>query len=101
MQKIQVNDTVKILTGRDRGKTGKVTQVLPREELVVVEGVNKRYKHVRKQEGQDKGQRIEYFAPIHRSNVAVVDPNTNKPGRVRFVKEGKGKKRVINGGDPF
>lgn len=101
MQKIHVNDIVKILTGRDRGKTGKVTQMLPTEDLVVVDGVNKRFKHIKKQRGQDKGQRVEYFAPVHISNVAVVDPNTKKAGRVKFVQEGDEKKRVIKGGDPF
>ncbi|MBI3120437.1 MAG: 50S ribosomal protein L24 [Candidatus Kerfeldbacteria bacterium] len=94
MQKIKVSDTVKVLTGKDRGKTGKVTQVLPRESLIVVDGVNKRFKHLKKNKGSEKGQRIEYFAPLQVSNLAVVCPNCKKPARVGFVMEGTEKKRT-------
>lgn len=68
---IKTGDNVRILTGKDKGKTGKVIQVFPKMNKVVVEGANKAVKHVRKR-GNAPGQRIEYDAPVHVSNVVKV-----------------------------
>lgn len=79
---IRAGDTVKILTGIDRGKVGTVNQVLPGERRIVVEGVNKRVKNIRSRRGQQKGERITYFAPLALDNVQLVCPNCSKPTRV-------------------
>lgn len=79
--KLKTGDNVRITAGKDKGKTGKITQVFPVLGKVVVEGVNKTVKHV-KGRGKQAGQRIEYFAPIHASNVVVVGKNAS--GRVGY-----------------
>ena len=72
---IKTGQTVKILSGKDKGKTGKIIQVFPTLNKVVVDGVNKAYKHLKRRHisGSEKGERIEYFAPIHRSNVKEIE----------------------------
>lgn len=96
--KIKTGDKVKVLTGKDRGKTGKVIQVLQNKRteqfFVVVEDVNMLKKHMRPQRRGDKGQVIELPAPIHISNVMLLDPSSSKTTRVGYKKEGKEKKRV-------
>lgn len=80
--KLKVGDMVIVLTGKDAGKTGKITQVIPSTEKVVVEGINKMIKHLRSPRRGEKGQRIEFFGPIHVSNVQMIDPETQKPTRI-------------------
>lgn len=96
--KIKTGDKVKVLSGKDRGKTGKVIQVLKNkhtnQHFVVVEGVNKMKKHMRPQQKDQKGRTIELDAPVHISNVILIDPSSSKPTRVGYKKEGKTKKRV-------
>lgn len=79
---IKKNDNVKILTGKDRGKTGKVLQVLPTEGLASVEGLNLLIKHLRPQRSGEKGQRIEFPAFLKLSNLALVCPKCGKTTRV-------------------
>jgi len=81
--KIKKGDSVKVLAGKDKGKTGKVIQVLPEENRVVVDGVNKSYKHVRARKNAEKGQKIDFFGPIHASNVALIGKD-NQPTRVGY-----------------
>jgi large subunit ribosomal protein L24 len=92
---IKTGDTVRVLAGKDRGKTGKVLQTFARENRVVVDGVNMRVKHVRGAKGQP-GKKVEYAAPLHRSNVALlagkvagrVGSVTRKDGvKVRIVRK--------------
>ena len=96
--KIKVNDNVKVLSGRDAGKTGKVLQVLVRkasgETYMVVEGVNLRKKHLRPKSANDKGQTIELAAPLHMSNLMLIDPGSKKPTRVGYKIDGGIKKRI-------
>lgn len=96
--KIKTGDNVKVLSGRDRGKTGKVIQVLKskknEQNYVVVEGVNLRKKHIRSGRAGEKGQTIELSFPVHISNVMLVEAGTKKPTRVGYKMEGKDKKRV-------
>lgn len=88
MAKIKKDDLVQILSGKDRGKQGKVLQVQPRNERVVVEGVNRVKRHLRAgQFGSTEGGIVESEAPIHVSNVAVVDPETGRPTRVGHREE--------------
>ncbi|GGM18114.1 50S ribosomal protein L24 [Dactylosporangium sucinum] len=82
--KVKKGDTVLILAGKDKGQTGKVLTALPREDKVIVEGVNRVKKHTRirtTQRGSKTGGIVTQEAPIHISNVMVVDSD-NKPTRV-------------------
>ncbi|HPY08478.1 MAG: 50S ribosomal protein L24 [Patescibacteria group bacterium] len=79
---IKKNDKVKILTGKDKGKVGKVLQVLPKEGKVSIEGLNLLIKHLRPQKRGEKGQRIEFPAFINISNVALVCSNCGRTTRI-------------------
>lgn len=70
--KIKKGDTVKILAGKDRSKTGKVVQVLPKKDRVVVEGINIFKKHVKPKREGEKGQTVEMPRSVHISNVKIV-----------------------------
>ncbi len=69
--KIKVNDTVRVLTGEDKGKTGKVLKTLSKENKVIVEGVNISKRHTKPRTNQDQGGIIEIEMPIHVSNVKL------------------------------
>ena len=89
MLKIRKDDTVVVITGRDKGKSGKVLKVMPTEGRLVVQGVNVAKRHTRGRPGQPGGI-IEKELAIATSNVAHVDPRDNKPTRVGFkVVDGK------------
>lgn len=81
--KIKTKDKVVVLSGKDKGKTGEVLKVLPKDERVVVQGVNVVKKHQRAS-ARSQGGIVEFEAPIHVSNVAHVDPKDGKPTRVGF-----------------
>ena len=88
--KIKKNDEVIVISGKYKGVKGKVLEARPAESRVVVEGVNRHKWHVKPT--QDKpGHIVDREAPIHVSNVALVDPKTKKPTRVGYKVE-KGKK---------
>lgn len=91
--KIKTNDTVQIISGKDKGKTGKVLQAFPREDKVLVEGVNVMKKAVRRTK-TEKGGFTEVTRPVHVSNVALIDPKENKPTRIGIVKEDGKRVRV-------
>ena len=83
--KIKKGDTVQVLSGKDKTKTGKVIEVFPETQRVLVEGINRVTRHTKA--GSDRGARtgglVVQEAPIHVSNVAVVDPEDNKPTRIK------------------
>lgn len=79
---IKKGDKVKILSGKDQGKTGKILQVLPREGRVSVEGLNLLVKHLRPRRSGEKGQRIEFPSFINQSNVALICPKCGKQTRL-------------------
>ena len=81
--KIKKGDKVVVLTGRDKGRTGEVVQVLPKEERALVRGVNMVKRHQRQTMNQEGGI-IQKEAPIHLSNLALADPKDGKPTRVGF-----------------
>jgi len=81
--KIKKGDKVVVLTGRDKGKTGEVVQVMPKEERAIVRGVNLVRRHQR-QTAQQEGGIISKEAPIHLSNLACADPKDGQPTRVGF-----------------
>jgi len=102
--KIKKGDKVVILTGKDKGKTGDVLQVIPAENRVVVSGINVAKRHTKAQ-GATEGGIVPKNMPIHISNVALSDAKTGKPTRVGFKTLDGGKKvrvakrsgEVING----
>jgi large subunit ribosomal protein L24 len=81
--KIKKGDKVVVLTGRDKGRTGEVVQVSPKEERALVRGVNLVKRHQRQTANQEGGI-ISKEAPIHLSNLAYADPKDGKPTRVGF-----------------
>ena len=84
--KIKKGDTVQVLTGKDKGSTGKVIAVYRETERVLVEGVNRVTRHTKAGQsarGSSTGGLVVQEAPIHVSNVAVVDPSDKKPTRVK------------------
>jgi large subunit ribosomal protein L24 len=81
--KVKKGDKVVILSGKDKGKSGQVLRVIPKEERVVVQGVNVVKRHQRPSQ-VDPGGIKTFEAPIHVSNVAVADPKDGKPTRVGF-----------------
>ncbi|MDO5634537.1 MAG: 50S ribosomal protein L24 [Micrococcus sp.] len=87
MAKIKKDDLVQVIAGKDKGKQGKVLRVFPTQDRVLVEGVNRVTKHLRagqNNNGSTEGGLQVVEAPVHISNVAVVDPETKKPTRVGY-----------------
>src|SRR3989338_7810191 len=80
--KIKKVDKVKILAGKDKGKTGKVLQVFASADRASIEGLNLLIKHMRPRKQGEKGQRLEFPAPLNLSNVMLVCPKCDKPTRV-------------------
>lgn len=80
--KIKKGDNVIIISGKDKGKTGKVSKAIPDLGKVVISGLNVRKVHKRPTKSGQKGQIIEKSMPVDVSNVKIVDPKTNKPSKV-------------------
>jgi large subunit ribosomal protein L24 len=78
------NDTVKILTGKYKNKTGKVLKVFPKDDRVIVEGVNIIKRHTKPSQKNQQGGIVEKESTIRASNVMVIDPKTNEPTRVGY-----------------
>jgi large subunit ribosomal protein L24 len=89
--KIRKGDTVVILSGKDKGKTGEVIRSMPKDSKVVVSGVNVAARHRKATQVNPQGGIERKEAPLHVSKVAIADPKTGKPSRVRF-EERDGKK---------
>jgi large subunit ribosomal protein L24 len=104
MQKIRKGDKVVVLAGKDKGRTGEVVRVMPKDDKAVVRGVNMIHRHQKQTQAQEGGI-ITKEAPIHLSNIALADPKDGKPTRVGFQVQKDGKKvrvakrsgEVING----
>ena len=88
--KIKRDDTVLIISGNDKGKRGRVLRVYPDQDRVIVEGVRMMKKHTKPTQRDPQGGIIEREAPLHVSNVMVIDPKTDSPTRV-------GRKRLDDG----
>lgn len=82
--KIKKGDNVVVMIGKDRGKKGKVLTVFPEENRVVVEGINKMFRHVKAKRQGEKGQRVEFNAPLSICNVMLICPKCNQPTRVGY-----------------
>ncbi len=91
---IKKGDTVKILIGKDSGKTGKVSRAIPKTNKVFVEGLNLYKKHVRAKRQGEKGEVISLARPMSASNVAIVCSHCNKQTRIGARREGDKKVRI-------
>jgi large subunit ribosomal protein L24 len=92
--RIRKGDTVAVITGKDRGKTGAVLAALPGTHRVLVEGVNLVKKHIRARRAGEKGQRVSVAAPVSVSNVQLVCPACKKRTRVGIIREAGERRRV-------
>jgi large subunit ribosomal protein L24 len=93
--KIRKGDQIVVVAGKNKGKTGEVMRVMPKQERIVVKDVNKITRHVKKTKDRP-GQKISFESPIHISNVMLVDPKTKKRTRVGYEKDDKAKKNRIS-----
>jgi len=97
-QRIQRGDQVRVIAGKDLGKQGEVSRVDLKKGTVVIDGVNLVTRHVKQQAGTAQAGIIQQEAPINISNVAFIDPETGRAGRVGFrVLEDGTKVRVVRG----
>lgn len=98
--KIKKGDTVVVLSGKDKGQTGTVQVVMPKEGKVVVEGVNVMTRHRKPSQANPQGGIDRVPAPMAIAKVAVADPKDGKPTRVRFEeKEGKKVRVAVKSGE--
>lgn len=94
VMKIKKGDTVLIISGKNKGKKAKVLESIPRQNRIVVEGVNIVKKHRRSKREKEKGQIIEMPKPINTSNAKLVCPKCSQPSRVGYKLTEKGKYRI-------
>jgi large subunit ribosomal protein L24 len=94
MQKIKIGDTVKVIQGDEKGKTGKVTRVLVEDKKIIVDGINNKIKHVKPSQKDKVGKIINFYGPIHISNVMLCNENgiTSKVG---FIIQNEKKIRIL------
>jgi large subunit ribosomal protein L24 len=98
--RIRRDDTVRVIAGKDRGRTGRVKSVDPKHDRVYVEGVNIVKRHVKPrtlrdtQRAQELGGIVEMEGPIHISNVMLIDPDSGEPTRVGVKRDGGRRVRV-------
>ena len=92
--KIKKGDTVLIISGKDKGRTGKVTRALPKKRGILVEGINLKKKHVRPKKQGEKGQIVDVPAALEVSNVKIICPKCGKAVRVGYKVEEDAKKRI-------
>ncbi|SMQ58547.1 large subunit ribosomal protein L24 [Altererythrobacter xiamenensis] len=98
--KIKKGDSVVVLSGKDKGQTGTVKQVMPKDGKIVVEGVNIAARHRKPSQTNPQGGIDRFEAPMHISKVALADPKDGKPTRVRFeTKDGKKVRVAVKSGE--
>ena len=93
-QKIKKGDTVVVLAGKDKGRTGEVVKAMPKEGKVIVSGINVHARHRKPSQTSPQGGIERKEAPLHISNVAIADPKDGSPTRVRFEERDGKKVRV-------
>ena len=92
--KIKKGDTVQVLSGNDKGKTGEVLEIIQKTEKIIVKGINVRKKHVKPRKQGEEGGIIPVECAIHSAKVAVVCPKCNKPTRIGIEVEKDQKVRI-------
>ncbi|MEJ7812581.1 MAG: 50S ribosomal protein L24 [Gemmatimonadaceae bacterium] len=101
--KVTKGDTVRVMRGEDKGKEGKILRVLPKKGRVVVDGVNVVKRHRKARRADEQSGIIDFPAPIHASNVMLLDPKTGEPTRVRARIDDDGTKERVSAksGEPI
>ncbi len=98
--KIKKGDSVVVLSGKDKGRTGTVSQVMPREGKLVVEGVNLATRHRKPTQAEPQGGVVKSEAPMAISKVAIADPKSGAATRVRFeIRDGKKVRIAVKSGE--
>jgi large subunit ribosomal protein L24 len=92
--KLKKGDKVIVIAGKERGKTGAIVRVLPKRDLVLIDGLNMMKRHRRPSAKNRKGQIIEKAMPVHASNVQLADPKSGKPTRIKIVRKDGARARV-------
>lgn len=95
--KIRKNDNVMVISGNDKGRSGKVLKVFPKTSRIIIEGINLRKRHTKPNSKSPQGGILEKEAPINSSNVMILDPKSNKPTRIGakiILDEKTGKKKI-------
>lgn len=93
--RIKKGDTVLVITGKDKGKKGKIERCFSREHKVIIEGLNRVVRHRRSRRQGEKGQRVEISAPLDVSNLRLICPKCGKPTRVGYkLRKDQRKKRI-------
>lgn len=87
---VKTGDTVVVIAGKDKGKQGTIKATMPKKNRVVVEGVNMVKRHTKPTQANPKGGIISKEAPIHVSNVMILDPETKKPTRIKKIQQEDG-----------
>lgn len=90
--KLKTGDTIIVIAGKDRGKTGEIMRLLKKQDRIVVKGINLRIKHVKKTATRP-GEKIQFEAPMHSSNVMILCQNCSKPTRIGHLIPESGKKQ--------
>lgn len=93
---VRRGDRVQVISGNNKGATGTVLRVIPKKEQVVVEGVNLRKRHQAPSQRNPEGGIVTFEAPIHVSNVMLIDPTTDEPTRFRVRVDADGTKERIS-----
>lgn len=88
--KLKKGDNVIVIAGKDIGKKSTIVRVIPKKDMVVLDGLNIAKRHRRRTTAAGKGQIVEKAMPIHVSNVSLVDPKSGKPTRIRIERTEKG-----------
>jgi len=101
--RITKGDRVRVLRGEDAGKEGVVLRVLPKENRVVIEGVNVVKRHRKPTRADEEGGIIQFAAPVHASNVMLLDPKSSGPTRIRRKKnqDGSVERLAVKSGQPI
>lgn len=92
---VKKGDTVKVLKGKDRGKTGKILEVSQKLGKATVEGLNLYFRHERPKQARQKGQKIQFPRPLEISNLMLICPNCGKPTRTGHLVDEKGIKSRV------
>ncbi len=93
--KVKTGDKVRVMSGKDKGKEGKITQIFLAENRLVVDGVNKMFKHLKPRQQGTKGEKITLFGPISAANVMLICPKCSKMTRVAHKMLENGKKSRV------
>jgi len=99
MMHVKKGDKVRVISGKDKGKTGVILSAYPKDSRVLVEGVNIVKKHSKPSQANPQGGIISFEAPIHVSNVMPIDPKSGNPTRVGFKTVDGNKVRVAKSGE--